>query len=119
MIEVDVAETSAVPAPEADDPDGVAVALEAARALWISGEKSESVRLLRRAAEAAEEAGNDLRALALARTAADLTSELQAATPVTPDVVSTPPASSRAPSPSRLPPPLPTASQPPPLPIAS
>jgi hypothetical protein len=73
-----VAEASAgIPRPEGDDPDEVAVALETAKALWGIGDKQEAVRWLRRGAEAAEQAGNDLRAVRLARAAADLMGELE------------------------------------------
>ncbi|HYQ29460.1 MAG TPA: hypothetical protein VER04_19650, partial [Polyangiaceae bacterium] len=59
--------------PEVDpiDPEPVAVAIETARALFRSGEQMEALRWLRRAAERAEESGDDLRALNLARSAAD------------------------------------------------
>jgi hypothetical protein len=60
------------PEPEADDADDVVLSLETAGALWKKGDAHEAIRWLRRAAEAAEEAGNDLRAVALARAAADL-----------------------------------------------
>jgi hypothetical protein len=92
VVEADVASSSAVPAPEADDPDSVSVALETASALWATGDKVEGLRWLRRAAEEAEQAGNDRRAVMLARTAADLTNELQGAAPIPPAVVSRPPA---------------------------
>jgi hypothetical protein len=62
------------PEPEASDADDVVLALETAGALWKRGDALEGIRWLRRAAEAAEEAGDDLRAVALARAAADFTS---------------------------------------------
>ncbi len=65
------------PLSEASDPDSVALALETGRALWGQGEAREAVRWLRRAAQQADEAGDDLRALALARAAADLTTLLE------------------------------------------
>jgi hypothetical protein len=64
------------PMSEASDPDAVALALETGRALWGQGEAREAVRWLRRAAQQADEAGDDLRALTLARAAADLTTLL-------------------------------------------
>jgi hypothetical protein len=64
------------PISEASDPDAVALALETGRALWGQGEAKEAVRWLRRAAQQADEAGDDLRALTLARAAADLTTLL-------------------------------------------
>ncbi len=55
----------------------VALALETARALWAKGQGLESVRWIQRAAENAESAGNDLRAVTLARAAADLRAEVR------------------------------------------
>ena len=54
------------------DPSDVAAALETAQVLWRRGDLHESLRWVRRAAEAAETEGNDMRALTLARAAADL-----------------------------------------------
>jgi hypothetical protein len=62
------------PEPEANDADDVVLALETAGALWKRGDAQEGIRWLRRAAEAAEESGDDLRAVALARAAADFAS---------------------------------------------
>jgi hypothetical protein len=62
------------PEPEANDADDVVLALETAGALWKRGDAQEGIRWLRRAAEAAEETGDDLRAVALARAAADFAS---------------------------------------------
>lgn len=60
--------------PAASDTDSgdVILALQTASALWKQGDSAESLRWLRRAAEAAESGGDDLRALALARSAAEL-----------------------------------------------
>lgn len=66
-----------LPRAEASDPAEVAMALETARALWAKGQTLESVRWIQRAAENAESSGDDLRAVALARAAADLRAELQ------------------------------------------
>ncbi len=52
------------------------MALETARALWSKGQSLESVRWIQRAAENAESSGDDLRAVALARAAADLRAEV-------------------------------------------
>jgi hypothetical protein len=60
------------PTPSAEDSDDVELALETAGALWNKGDRSEALRWVRRAAEAAEQAGNDQRALELARRAAEL-----------------------------------------------
>ena len=65
------------PKPLADDSKTVAMALETGGAEWARGELHEAVRWIRRAADAAEAAGDDMRALSLARTAADLKSSLE------------------------------------------
>jgi hypothetical protein len=65
-----------LPLTEASDAAEVSLALETARALWAKGQVLESVRWIQRAAENAESSGNDLRAVALARAAADLRAEV-------------------------------------------
>ena len=70
-----------LPEVEPTDPEHVAVAIETARALFRTGERLDALRWLRRAAERAEEAGDDLRAVNLARRAADLSTELQSMPP--------------------------------------
>src|SRR5437016_2490622 len=67
-------ETFAVmsPSPDPSDSDDVSLALGAARVLEAQGDISEAVRWLRRAADEAERDGNDLRVVAFARAAADL-----------------------------------------------
>lgn len=68
-----------MPRAEDNDASEVALALETARALWLKGQSLESVRWIQRAAEGAEVSGDDLRALALARAAADLRAEVNVA----------------------------------------
>ncbi len=68
-----------LPRAEAGDAAEVARALETARALWTNGQGLESVRWIQRAAENAESTGNDLRAVSLARAAADLRAEVSVA----------------------------------------
>lgn len=68
-----------IPPSENADNDDVVLALETANVLWRKGEPQDSLRWLRRAAEAADIAGDDLRALALARAAADFATEIQMA----------------------------------------
>src|SRR5882724_1551233 len=70
-----------LPEVEARDPEAVAVAIETARALFRTGDRMDALRWLRRAAERAEEAGDDIRAVNLARSAADLSTELQSTPP--------------------------------------
>jgi hypothetical protein len=65
-----------LPRAEASDPAEVASALETARELWTNGQGLESVRWIQRAAENAESTGDDLRAVSLARSAADLRAEV-------------------------------------------
>src|SRR5690606_10756044 len=66
-------EMPSFPTPVDDDAEDVVLALETAGALWSNGNPAEALRWLRRAADSAEQAGNDLRAVALAKTAAELT----------------------------------------------
>jgi hypothetical protein len=70
-----------LPEVEPRDPEAVAVAIETARALFRTGDRHDALRWLRRAAERAEEAGDDTRAVKLARSAADLSTELQSTPP--------------------------------------
>lgn len=60
---------SAVPEAISGDPSDVAVALEVAGALWGKGDREEALRWLRRAIDAASEAGEGPRAAALAHAA--------------------------------------------------
>jgi hypothetical protein len=69
--------TLSYPGPEKDDPNSVVSALETGRRDWDRGKLRDAVRWVHRAADAAEAAGNDGRALALARVAADLVSSLE------------------------------------------
>jgi hypothetical protein len=62
------------PAPLANDPDDVIVALKSARSLFDAADYPEAARWLRKAASAAEEAGDDQRALDLAKRAGDVES---------------------------------------------
>jgi hypothetical protein len=61
-----------VPEPLSDDGDDITTALETAAIFNAQGDVREAVRWVRKAAEAAGDAGNDMRALALARAVADL-----------------------------------------------
>lgn len=65
------------PRPAPTDPGTVVSALEKAAAQRASGALREAVRWVHRAADAAEAAGDDARALELARRAADLMSSLE------------------------------------------
>lgn len=65
-----------LPRAEANDAAEVSLALETARALWSNGQGLESVRWIQRAAENAESSGDDVRAVSLARAAADLRAEV-------------------------------------------
>lgn len=64
------------PAPDPSDAEEVLRGLEEARVREGRGELREAVQCLRRAAEAAEQQGNDERVLVLARAAADLTNRV-------------------------------------------
>ena len=97
-----------IPRPLSADNETVITALETAALFGSKGDALEAVRWLRRAAESAGEAGDDVRALALSRSAADLNEELSAKHNLT---TPEPP-----PGPS-VPPPLPSV--PPPLPLSA
>ncbi|HEX3853907.1 MAG TPA: hypothetical protein VHW01_23245 [Polyangiaceae bacterium] len=95
-----MSESPDLPEVEPRDPEAVAVAIETARALFRTGERLDALRWLRRAAERAEEAGDDVRSVSLARSAADLSTELQSMPPPMgsappPAVTSAPPPTSR------------------------
>ncbi|HET7541399.1 MAG TPA: hypothetical protein VFK05_16095, partial [Polyangiaceae bacterium] len=116
----DLPDLSALPEVEPVDPEPVAVAIETARALFRTGEQMEALRWLRRAAERAEESGDDLRALNLARSAADLSTVLQSVAPPAPTASAPPPAPppvrASAPPPAPPPPAPPPPAPPPPAP---
>jgi hypothetical protein len=78
------------PRPDLTDSDEVLLAIETARALESQGELREAVRWLRRAADDAEQQGNDERVLALARAAADM-SNLIGASPDAAEAPTMPP----------------------------
>jgi hypothetical protein len=114
--------TGQFPVVEPNDFGTVAVALETANVLYHRGESAEALRWLRRAAESAEKEGDDLRALSLARAAADLREQLNVPPSVRPGAkLPSPPPSpatrtgavgvpqSSAPPVRSQPPPLPTA----------
>jgi hypothetical protein len=75
------------PGPEPGDPEDVAWTLQTAGTMWARGDFQEAVRWLRRAAEAAGDSGNDSRAVALARAAADLRATLDVPPSVPPPPV--------------------------------
>src|SRR5215472_19246630 len=88
------------------DAEDVAWALQTAEALWKRNERGDALVWLRRAAQAAGEANDDDRALALARGAAELTewiaqtpaadAQLEPPTPLAPRVAPAPPSSENA-----------------------
>lgn len=65
-----------IPTSERNDPEPVQSSLALARADFERGEVREALKHLRRAAEGADDAGSELRAVALARAAADLATEV-------------------------------------------
>lgn len=99
------------PAPDPTDPEDVAWTLQTAGAMWSRGDNHEAVRWLRRAAEAAGDCGHDLRAVALARAAADLTAALQ----LPPSIPPPPAAAAAAPAAAQS---APSADRPRPPPVS-
>ena len=91
------------PLPEPTDSQDVNIAIRAARALETRGELAEAARWLRRAANLVEREGDDARAFALGRAAADLTSAVESraasvappASSAAPRLVDAPPAHSQ------------------------
>ena len=69
--------THSLPAAAPDDGDDVRWALETAHAVWGQGDRRAALSWLRRAAEAAAEAGADQRAVQLARAAAEIRTALE------------------------------------------
>ena len=65
-----------IPTDERNDPEPVRSSLALARADFERGELRDALKHLRRAAEGADDAGSELRAVALARAAADLATEV-------------------------------------------
>jgi hypothetical protein len=112
--------TPRIPAAAASDSSEVTVALEAAATLLENGDAEEAVRWLRRAADAAGSAGDDLRAVALASAAADLKDALPAAPePAPPSRPGIPPIQPTQASPRATPPPPPSARAARPAPAAT
>lgn len=66
-----------LPNTKQDDADDVRWALETANAVWSQGDKRAALSWVRRAAEVAAEAGADLRAVELAKSAAELRALLE------------------------------------------
>jgi hypothetical protein len=110
--------TTRIPPPYPADSGEVTDALNIAGALWTKGDHRDAIRWVRRAAQAADEAGDLSRMTALARASAELEDSLAPPPPIQPSVPvpvpivagSTgppPPASSRRTKPMSPPPPLP------------
>jgi hypothetical protein len=90
-----------IPSSERNDPEPVRSSLALAHADFERGEIREALKHLRRAAEGADDAGSELRAVALARAAADLATEV--GTSLTPPPVSVAPATAMAAAPTASP----------------
>jgi len=87
-----------IPSAERNDAEPVRSSLAAARVDFERGELREALKHLRRAAEGADDAGSELRAVALARAAADLATEVGASLTPPPAITATSVAPSMAPS---------------------
>src|SRR5688500_10548637 len=108
-----------LPSAAPTDSETVRTCLDTAQALWKKGELKEAVRSLQRGAAAAEEAGDDDRALSIARRAAELSTQVAPPSPegsnppsVRRPAGSVPPAARRV---SSSPPPRPQSSVPAPF----
>lgn len=107
-----------VPEVRDDDPEEVADKLSIASAMWSRGDRADALTWLRRAAESASDAEQDMRALELAKAASELASlgngsqgAVAAAAPAS--APEPPPASQPAPTSSAAPPPRPKTAPPP------
>src|SRR5690242_6927633 len=107
----------AFPSPDDDDAEDVAWGLTTGAALWKQGERYDAIVWLKRAVDAAEQAGAATRADELNRAATHLLASMSGPAPVFP-TTSEPPAA--APNASRRPPPPPppVVSQLPPVAMA-
>lgn len=95
--------TFVIPSAQPSDPESVRGSLLQAHAEFERGAVREALRLLRKAAESSDEAGDDLRAVALARAAADLATEVSpTAVPPPPPPAPLPPPSAQAPTSATL-----------------
>lgn len=92
--------TFVIPSSERNDPEPVRSSLAQARADFERGEVREALKHLRRAAEGADDAGSELRAVALARAAADLATEVGPSLTPPPVSVAAPVATESAPAPA-------------------
>jgi hypothetical protein len=88
-----LSQTLLTPQPEVSDSDDILLALETARALEAQGEISEAARWLRRAADEAEQQGDDERYLVLARAAADMVNIVGSSPPPAAEAPTLPPPS--------------------------
>lgn len=62
-----------IPEAKPDDPEDVSWSLSTAEAMWARGDHLEGIKWVRKAAEAASDTDNDVRALELAKAASELT----------------------------------------------
>ncbi len=72
---------SLIPPAKKDDPEDVSWALTTAETQWSRGDKAEALKWLRRAVDAASDAEDDMRALELAKAAAELANAVGASGP--------------------------------------
>lgn len=91
-----------IPGSERSDPEPVRSSLALARADFERGELREALRHLRRAADGADQAGSEHRAVALARAAADLATEVGSSVAPPPVATPAPPTSIVVPTAARL-----------------
>ncbi|MFS8071492.1 MAG: hypothetical protein ACMG6S_34410, partial [Byssovorax sp.] len=104
---------SPIPNPLPNDDEDVSWALSTAGALWGRGERAEALKWLRRAAEQASDVNDDVRALALFKAAADVSSQVSTTTPPPPSTTIPPPSTTVTPPPVASVPPSTTVTPPP------
>jgi len=89
---------SPIPQAKTSDSEDVSWALQTAESQWARGDREEALKWLRRAVESASEGEDDMRALELAKAAAELTAPPPPSVPAPPSVSRPPPPPRSGPS---------------------
>ena len=112
---------SPIPQAKTSDSEDVSWALQTAETQWARGDRAEALKWLRRAVDSASEGEDDMRALELAKAAAELTAPPPPSVPAPPrsgpSVAPPRPSGAPPPRPSGAPPPRPSGA--PPAPTSS
>lgn len=104
------------PAALPTDNEDVSWALSTGQACWARGDKADAVKWVKRASDSAADAGDDDRAFALARVAADLKQAAGIGSTVAPPAAPPPPAPAATPAPPAVATPIPASAASTPIP---